>query len=131
MDVQALTGVSSTPSASSGNVYIAEPSGSAAPQVTASAATAGLTSGTKPLTQPIAQAGLSPAIARIFGTDARVPQPGALSVSYRVVKNPNEILIVFTDPKTGKEVAQFPQDLFAQLATMLDHQRGAALDQSA
>ena len=127
MDVQALTGVSSTPSASSGNVYIAEPSGLATPQVTASTATPGLTSGIK----PIAQVGLSPAIARIFGTDARVPQQGALSVSYRVVKNPNEIVIVFTDPKTGKEVAQFPQDLFAQLATMFDHQRGAALDQNA
>jgi uncharacterized FlaG/YvyC family protein len=134
MDVQTVTGTAGSASSGLGVTAVAEPPAS---QVAASALTASapiVPAGTSTNATSPANAqpkGISPAIARIFGNGAPLPQQGTLDVSYRVVKDPNEIVIVFTDPKTGKEVAQFPPDLFAQLANMLDHQRGATLDQSA
>lgn len=86
--------------------------------------------------QPVAQsappqhAGLAPAIAKLFG-GAAVPQPISLNVSYRVVKDLDEIVTVFTDPKTGKEVAQFPAEVLIGLAQFFDHERGATLDKNA
>lgn len=133
MDVQALTGTTSTTGPSLGGTAVAEAPAAqtaavAAATAAAPAATTGTTSSSTPASKP---QGISPAVARIFGSGAPVPQSAPLNVSYRVVKDPNEIVIVFTDPNTGKEVAQFPPDLFAQLAQMLDHQRGATLDQNA
>jgi uncharacterized FlaG/YvyC family protein len=135
MDVQALTATISTTGPSSGGTAVAEaPAVQTTAVVAATAvapvttATTGTTSSSTPAEKP---QGISPAVARIFGSGAPVPQSAPLNVSYRVVKDPNEIVIVFTDPNTGKEVAQFPPDLFAQLAQMLDHQRGATLDQNA
>lgn len=73
-------------------------------------------------------AGLAPAISKLFGQ--AVARPESLNVSYAVSAD-HEIVIVFTDPATGKEVATFPPHLFAQLAEFLDHQQGAALDREA
>ncbi|MEO9170182.1 MAG: hypothetical protein ABI282_03235 [Candidatus Baltobacteraceae bacterium] len=74
--------------------------------------------------------GLAPAIAKLFG-GAADPQPISLNVSYRVVKDLDEIVTVFSDPKTGKEVAQFPAEVLVGLAQFFDHERGATLDQNA
>lgn len=74
---------------------------------------------------------LAPAVAKLFGSSSD-PQPVALDVSYRVLKgNLGEIVTVFTDPKTGKEIAQFPPEILIGLATFFDQQSGATLDQSA
>lgn len=71
------------------------------------------------------RAGLGPAISKLFGQ--AVARPAALDITYAVSAD-HEIVIVFSDPNTGKEVATFPPHLFAQLAEFLDHQQGAALD---
>lgn len=87
----------------------------------------------QPIAQPAQQtqhAGIAPAIAKLFG-GAAVPQPISLNVSYRVVKDLDEIVTVFTDPKTGKEVAQFPAEVLIGLAQFFDHERGATLDKNA
>ncbi len=74
--------------------------------------------------------GLAPAIAKIFSARG-IPLPLSLNVSYRVVKDPNEIVTVFTDPSTGKEIAQFPAEIMIGLAEFFDQQQGATLDRSA
>lgn len=71
---------------------------------------------------------LTPAIAKLFGSSGS-PHPVELRVSYRV--DGNDIVTVFTDPKTGKEVAQFPPELLLGLAKFFDHQGGVTLDKSA
>lgn len=75
------------------------------------------------------QSGLAPAIAKLFGSTG-VPTPITLNVSYRVVKDLNEIVTVFSDPKTGQEIAQFPPEILIGLAEFFDQQRGVTLDQS-
>lgn len=77
-----------------------------------------------------ARGGIAPAIAKLFG-GAAIPQPISLNVSYRVVKDLDEIVTIFSDPKTGKEVAQFPAEVLIGLAQFFDHERGATLDQNA
>ena len=73
--------------------------------------------------------GIAPAVAKIFGSGG-IPQPVNLDVSYRVLKN-HEIVTVFTDPKTGQEVAQFPPEILIGLAQFFDQQQGVTLDQNA
>jgi hypothetical protein len=75
------------------------------------------------------QNGLAPAIAKLFGQGT--PTPITLNVSYRVVKDLNEIVTVFSDPKTGQEIAQFPPEILIGLAQFFDQERGATLDQTA
>ena len=77
------------------------------------------------------QSALAPAIAKLFGSSSD-PQPVPLNVSYRILKGDlGEIVTVFTDPKTGKEVAQFPPEILIGLAEFFDQPSGATLDQSA
>lgn len=76
------------------------------------------------------QSSLAPAIAKLFGGSGH-PTPITLNVSYRVVKDLNEIVTVFSDPKTGQEIAQFPPEILIGLAQFFDHERGVTLDQSA
>ncbi|MHB8146699.1 MAG: hypothetical protein ACYDGM_05465 [Vulcanimicrobiaceae bacterium] len=83
-----------------------------------------------PASQGQEHAGLAPAVAKIF-SGGGIPVPQSLDVSYRVVKNPNEIVTVFTDPRTGQEIAQFPPELMIGLAEFFDQQQGATLDRSA
>jgi hypothetical protein len=73
---------------------------------------------------------LAPAVAKLFALPS-VPEPIRLDVSYRVERDPNVIVTVFTDPKTGREVAQFPPEALVTLAQFFDQPRGATLDQSA
>ena len=75
------------------------------------------------------EGGIAPIIAKLFGSGQ--PQPISLNVSYRVAHYPNEIVTVFTDPKSGQEIAQFPSELLIKLAEFFDKAQGATLDQSA
>jgi hypothetical protein len=75
------------------------------------------------------QSGLAPAIAKLFGNNG-VPTPITLNVSYRVVKGLDEIVTVFSDPKTGREIAQFPPEILIGLAEFFDQERGVTLDQT-
>ncbi len=75
------------------------------------------------------ESGIAPAIAKIFGSSG-LPQPVNLNVSYRVLKN-DEIVTVFTDPQTGKEVAQFPPEILIGLAQFFDQQQGVTFDRNA
>ena len=71
--------------------------------------------------------GLAPAIAKLFGAGA--PQPIELNVSYRI--EGNDVVTVFSDPKTGKEIAQFPPELLLGLAKFFDQQAGVTFDKNA
>jgi hypothetical protein len=79
---------------------------------------------------PEARSGLAPAIAKLFGS-ATPPEPIRLDVSYRVLNHPDQIVTVFSDPKTGQEVAQFPPDILVGLAQFFDSPRGVTLDRDA
>lgn len=72
--------------------------------------------------------GIAPVVAKIFGNEG-IPHPVTLNVSYRV--DGKEIVTVFSDPKSGKEIAQFPSELMIKLAEFFDKSHGATLDQSA
>ncbi len=73
---------------------------------------------------------LSSSIARLFGTpDA--PQAIDVQVSYRIDKYVDQIVTVFTDPHTGKEIAQFPKEIMIQIAQFFDKQSGVTLDRNA
>jgi len=91
---------------------------------------AGSQAGALPGALPHQRGGLAPAIAKLFGS-ASPPEPIRLDVSYRVLKDPDQIVTVFSDPKTGQEVAQFPPDILVGLAQFFDSPRGVTLDRDA
>jgi len=75
---------------------------------------------------------LSPIVAKIFGDAASSgPYPVTVNVSYRVEHDPNIIVTVFTDPKTGQEIAQVPAEVLVQIAQFFDKESGVTLDRSA
>lgn len=76
---------------------------------------------------PSKDAALTSAISKLFAGSSG--QSTALHVSYRV--DGQDIVTVFSDPKTGKEVAQFPAEILLGLAKFFDHQGGVTLDQTA
>ena len=69
-------------------------------------------------------------VARFFGPPTN-PQPVALNVSYRVLHHPNEIVTVFSDPRTNQEVAQFPPEILIGIAEFFDQHQGVTLDSNA
>jgi len=73
---------------------------------------------------------LAPAVAKLFALPAP-PAPTSLDVSYRIEGASDTIVTIFTDPKTGQEVAQFPPEVLIHLAQFFDQHQGATLDQSA
>lgn len=73
---------------------------------------------------------IAPAVAKLFNLPSP-PSPVSLNVSYRVINDTHQIITVFTDPKTGQEVAQFPPEALADLAQFFDQQHGATFDRSA
>ncbi|MDQ2681370.1 MAG: hypothetical protein M3Y21_10205 [Candidatus Eremiobacteraeota bacterium] len=79
---------------------------------------------------PTSHGDLSPAIAKIFGS-GDAPQSVSLNVSYRVARPLDEIVTVFSDPATGKEIAQFPSEMIIQIAEFFDKQSGITLDRNA
>jgi uncharacterized FlaG/YvyC family protein len=71
-------------------------------------------------------------VAKIFGqSSGSAPHPVTVNVSYRVEHNPNIIVTVFTDPKTGQEIAQVPAEVLIQIAQFFDKESGVTLDRSA
>jgi uncharacterized FlaG/YvyC family protein len=107
----------------------------AAPQQTppASAPEAGGSTAQGPLShapQQEQQSGvLSPVVAKLFS--GGIPQPLSVNVSYRVEHDPNIVVTVFTDPSTGREIAQIPAEVMVQIAQFFDKQSGVTLDRSA
>ena len=73
--------------------------------------------------------GIAGAIAKLYAPGG-IEQPGDLNVSYRVLRD-HEIVTVFTDPKTGKEVTQVPSEALIGLAEFFDQQQGVTFDRSA
>ena len=72
---------------------------------------------------------LSPVVAKLFS--GGIPQPLSVNVSYRVEHDPNIVVTVFTDPSTGREIAQIPAEVMVQIAQFFDKQSGVTLDRSA
>ena len=70
------------------------------------------------------------AIAKLFGSPDQ-QQSHTVSVSYRVVRQLDEIVTVFSDPVTGQEITQFPSEVLIQMAEFFDKQDGITLDQNA
>ena len=70
---------------------------------------------------------IAPAVAKLFGGANSAPT--TLSISYRV--EGRDVVTVFTDPATHKEVAQFPPELLIGLAQFFDQQSGVTFDKSA
>jgi hypothetical protein len=68
---------------------------------------------------------LSPVVAKLFNTAA-----SNVTVSFQVTTNPDEVVTVFTDKKTGKEIIQFPSQALIALAEMYDKDAGKVLDKS-
>jgi len=58
------------------------------------------------------------------------PEPANIEVTYRV-EHTHDIVTVFTDQSTGKEVAQFPKDIIDELASFFDTSSGIRLDHTA
>jgi uncharacterized FlaG/YvyC family protein len=69
---------------------------------------------------------LSPVVAKLFNTaEANV------TISFQVTTDPDEVVTVFTDKATGKEIIQFPSQALIALAEMYDKDAGKVLDKSA
>jgi uncharacterized FlaG/YvyC family protein len=68
---------------------------------------------------------LSPVVAKLFNAaEANV------QVSFQVLTDPDEVVTVFTDKSTGKEIVQFPSQALIALAEMYDKNAGKVLDKS-
>jgi uncharacterized FlaG/YvyC family protein len=68
---------------------------------------------------------LSPVVAKLFNTAEQ-----NVEVSFQVLHNPDEVVTVFTDKATGKEIVQFPSQALVALAEMYDKDAGNVLDKS-
>jgi uncharacterized FlaG/YvyC family protein len=73
---------------------------------------------------------LSPVVAQIFG-GGNTSQSVSVNVSYRVEHNPDIVVMVMTDPKTGQEIAQVPAEVMVQIAQFFDKEQGVTVDRSA
>lgn len=54
-----------------------------------------------------------------------------VSVQFRVLHHPNEIVTVFKNAETGEEIAQFPSETMIQIAQFFDKLAGAVVDRNA
>jgi uncharacterized FlaG/YvyC family protein len=68
---------------------------------------------------------LSPVVAKLFNTSEQ-----NVTVSFQVTTDPDEVVTVFTDKSTGKEIVQFPSQALIALAQMYDKDAGKVLDKS-
>ncbi|MGA2394114.1 MAG: flagellar protein FlaG [Candidatus Lustribacter sp.] len=136
MDVPAATAAAPPPP------LPAQPAAAPEPPVAGSAPTAGTTppgptAGPVPVKSTASAPGgssasnqpndttLSPVVAKLFNAaEANV------EVSFQVLTNPDEVVTVFTDKSTGKEIIQFPSQALIALAEMYDKDAGKVLDKS-
>ncbi len=68
---------------------------------------------------------LSPVVAKLFNAAEQ-----NVAVSFQVTTDPDEVVTVFTDKSTGKEIVQFPSQALIALAQMYDKDAGKVLDKS-
>jgi uncharacterized FlaG/YvyC family protein len=68
---------------------------------------------------------LTPVVAKLFNAAASNVQ-----ISFQVSTDPDEVVTVFTDKATGKEIIQFPSQALIALAQMYDKDSGKVLDKS-
>ena len=68
---------------------------------------------------------LTPVVAKLFNA-----QQQNVQVSFQVSTDPDEVVTVFTDRSTGKEIIQFPSQALIALAQMYDKDAGKVLDKS-
>jgi hypothetical protein len=68
---------------------------------------------------------ITPVVAKLFNAAA-----SNVSVSFQVTTDPDEVVTVFTDKRTGKEIVQFPSEAVIALAEMYDKDSGKVLDKS-
>jgi hypothetical protein len=80
---------------------------------------------TLPGSVPVQDATLHKALSQLAGQGANV------SVSFRVVHHPNEIVTVFRNADTGEEIVQFPPETMILMAQFFDKLAGAVLDRTA
>jgi uncharacterized FlaG/YvyC family protein len=69
---------------------------------------------------------LSPVVAKLFNAAEQ-----NVTVSFQVTTDPDEVVTVFTDKSTGKEIVQFPSQALIALAEMYDKDAGKVLDKNA
>lgn len=91
-----------------------------APAVRAQTNAAGQT----PSNQP-SDTTLAPLVAKLFNA-----AENNVAVSFQVLHDPDEVVTVFTDKSTGKEIIQFPSQALIALAEMYDKEAGKVLDKS-
>jgi uncharacterized FlaG/YvyC family protein len=132
MDVSA-TGAAAAAAAAQGSAGAI--TGSVAAPQEVSAAPAATEQSSVPQSQPSSghdnnHSAIAPAVAKLFSLPAP-PAPVSLDVSYRVIEQTHQIITVFTDPKTGHEVAQFPPEILINLAQFFDQHHGATFDRNA
>ncbi|GAC1548952.1 MAG: hypothetical protein NVS2B17_33770 [Candidatus Velthaea sp.] len=84
-----------------------------------------------PATGPVAKKDepLTGALAQLLGAQS-APQADTIEVSYRVSSD-HDIVTVFTDHQTGKEIAQFPKEMIVEIAAFFDKQSGITVDRRA
>ncbi|HTW82754.1 MAG TPA: flagellar protein FlaG [Candidatus Sulfotelmatobacter sp.] len=68
---------------------------------------------------------LHSALSQLVGNGSQV------SVQFRVVHDPNEIVTVFTNAQTGQVITQFPPESMVLIAQFFNKLAGAVLDHSA
>lgn len=91
-------------------------------------AAAGGTSGTAtngPASNQPTDDTLAPVVAKLFNAAEQ-----NVEVSFQVLHDPDEVVTVFTDKATGKEIVQFPSQALVALAEMYDKDAGNVLDKS-
>jgi uncharacterized FlaG/YvyC family protein len=116
MDVQTIDSTTATTAATAvASADGATPSGALQPGTT--------TPGTsRPV--PVENETLHKALSSLAGQGAKV------SVSFRVLHHPNEIVTVFRNAETGEEIVQFPPEAMILIAEFFDKLAGAVLDRS-
>ncbi|MGD1066621.1 MAG: flagellar protein FlaG [Vulcanimicrobiaceae bacterium] len=68
---------------------------------------------------------LHSALSQLVGSGSQV------SVQFRVVHDPNEIVTVFTNAQTGQVITQFPPESMVLIAQFFNKLAGAVVDHSA
>lgn len=114
-----------------GTASVTQPQVSPVPPVPAAEPAAGKAQDAAGSSRPAAEGALSPVVAKLFAGGGDVLKSISVNVSYRVEHDPNIIVTVFTDPNTGKEIAQVPSEVMIQIAQFFDKQSGVTLDRNA
>ena len=68
---------------------------------------------------------LHQALSQLVGSGSKV------SISFRVVHGPNEIVTVFTNSETGELISEFPPEAMVLIAQFFNKLAGAVLDRTA